>query len=383
MVHNRYKAAGGEDASTDAQVSLLRDAGHQVVLLGDSNERIDELGKLRTAARSLWSEEARRRVSALLHYGRFDLMHVQNPFPLFSPSIYYAAHKHDVPVVQSLRNFRVLCPEGMLYRDGGVCFDCVGRRLALPGVLNKCYRDSAAGTAVVALMSSGHRALGTWTNRVDKYVAPSAHTRDVYVRAGWDPERIDVIHNFVHPDPGPGTGGGGFAIYAGRLFPPKGVETLIDAWDRGGFGFPLKIVGEGPLKHFVRKAAARNPQIEFLGEVSPEEVSELVGEALFSVVPTRGIETFGRVAAESLAKGTPTIAADHGGLAEIITDGKTGVLFPPGDVVALVVAIESMISNPDRIQKMRRAAREDFLDRFVGEQVLDEWLDLYHRVITG
>ncbi len=383
MVHNRYKAAGGEDASTDAQVSLLREAGHDVVLLGDSNERIDEIGALRTAGRSVWSEEARRHVSELLRHGQFDLMHVQNFFPLFSPSIYYAAHKHDVPVVQSLRNFRVLCPEGMLYRDGHVCLDCVGKRVAWPGIVNKCYRESAVGTAVVATMSSGHRMIGTWKRRVERYVTPSAHTREVYIEGGWDPDTIDVIHNFVFPDPGEGTGAGGFAVYAGRLFPPKGIDTLIEAWDRGGIEFPLKIVGEGPLKHLVRDAAARNPYIEYLGPVTPEEVCDLVGDARFSIVPTRGIETFGRVAAESLATGTPTIAADHGGLAEIVTDGKTGLLFPPGDVTALIAAINSMISNPDRTRRMRQRAREDFLSRFSGDQILDEWLDLYSDVIAG
>lgn len=383
MIHNRYQAAGGEDASTDAQVSLLRDAGYEVVLLSDTNERIEDLGNLRTAARSVWSREAKGRVGDLLADGGFDLMHVQNLFPLFSPSIYYAGRDHDVPVVQSLRNFRALCPEGMLYRDGQVCTDCVGRRLAWPGIVHGCYRDSAAGTAVVAAMSSGHRLVGTWQRRVDRYVTPSSYARDIYLRAGWDPDKIDVIPNFVYPDPGPGDGKRDYAIYAGRLFPAKGLDTLIAAWETGGIDVPLKIVGEGPLKHFVKEAAARNPHIEFLGQVTPAEVSELVGDAMFSVVPTRGIETFGRVAAESMARGTPPIAADHGGLAEVVVDGKTGLLFPPGDVAALVAAIDSMISDPARLLSMRKAAREDFLDRFSGDAVLSEWVDLYDRVVAG
>jgi len=380
MVHNRYQAAGGEDASTDAQVALLRDAGHEVVLLSDTNERIDDLGSMRTAARSIWSREAKRRVGDLLGNGAFDLMHVQNLFPLFSPSIYYAARAHDVPVVQSLRNFRALCPEGMLYRDGSVCTDCVGKRLAWPGIAHRCYRDSAAGTAVVAVMSAGHKIAGTWDRRVDRYVTPSSFAREIYVQAGWDPDKIDVIPNFVYPDPGPGDGARDYAIYAGRLFPAKGLDTLIAAWETGSLDIPLKIVGEGPLKHLVKEAAARNPHIEFLGQVTPARVSELVADAMFSVIPTRGIETFGRVAAESMARGTPPIAADHGGLAEVVTDGKTGLLFPPGDVMALVAAVDSLIGDRERLQSMREAAREDFLDRFSGERVLSDWTELYGRV---
>ncbi len=380
MIHNRYQAAGGEDASTDAQVELLRSAGHEVTLLEDSNERVEELGSLRTAARSVWSREAKSRVDAVLAKHDFDVMHVQNYFPLFSPSVYYAAWDHGVPVVQSLRNFRAICPEGMLHRDGAVCTDCVGKRAAWPGVVHQCYRDSAAGTAVVAIMSAGHRTAGTWRNRVARYVTPSRYARDVYVAGGWDPGSIEVIPNFVYPDPGPGSGDGGYAVYAGRLAPSKGLDTLLEAWRVGNIELPLKIVGEGPVKHYVRGAARANPHVEYLGEVDADAVTALVGGAMFAVVPTRGIETFGRVAAEAMARGTPAIAAGHGGLAEIVSDGETGLLFPPGDVAALIDRVQSLIASPERLAAMRRAARTAFLKRFSGEQVLDSWLRLYREV---
>ncbi|MGA9597974.1 MAG: glycosyltransferase, partial [Acidimicrobiia bacterium] len=189
-----------------------------------------------------------------------------------------------------------------------------------------------------------------------------------------------IIPNHVYPDPGPGDGDRGYVIYAGRLAPPKGLETLIAAWDVGGLDIPLKIAGEGPLKHVVVQAAATNPNIEFLGEVTPEETSALVGDAMFSNVPTVGIETFGRVAAESLAKGTPVIATAHGGLAEIVANGETGILFPPGDVSALVSAVKTLAADPERLRAMRTAARQDFLRRYAGSRVLARWVDLYREV---
>ncbi len=380
MVHNRYKAAGGEDASTDAQVELLRAAGHEVVLLEDSNQRIDELGTVRTAARSIWSPEAKRRIESVLAKGDFDVMHVQNLFPLFSPSVYYAASHHDVPVVQSLRNFRALCPEGMLFRDGNVCTDCVGKRIAWPGITNRCYRGSAAGSSAVAVMSTSHRAAGTWSKRVARYVTPSKYAKGIYVDGGWDPNQIEVIPNFVFPDPGPGRGQGGYAIYAGRLAPPKGLETLLEAWRDPDIKLPLKIVGEGPLKGLVRQASAANPLVEYMGEVDAATVSDLVGDAVLAVVPTRGIETFGRVAAESMARGTPTVVAGHGGLAEIVADTRTGLTFPPGDVAELTKAVRILLGDPDRLAAMRTASREEFLRRFAGDCVLSTWVDLYRAV---
>lgn len=383
MVHNRYQTYGGEDASTEATVQLLRDGGHDVEFLTDTNDRVEELGKLRTAARSIWSPEAKGRIGSMLAEGNFDVMHVQNYFPLFSPSIYYAAGEHGVPVVQSLRNFRAVCPEGMLFRDGQVCTDCVGKRFAWPAVANKCYRGSVAGSASIAVMSSGHSLAGTWKKRVAKYVTPSAFARDIYVRAGWNPDQIVAIPNFVYPDPGPGLGSGGYAFFAGRLAPPKGLEVLVAAWNRGGFEVPLRIAGDGPLRALVEEAAEANPYIEYLGQVSYSEVAELVGDALFSVVPTNGIETFGRVAAESLARGTPAIVADHGGLAEIVTSGETGLTFPPGDVDGLISAVNSLLGDRDRLRAMRLSSRDRFLENYTGERVLAAWEDVYRQVSAG
>ena len=383
MIHNRYKARGGEDVSTDTQVTLLRDAGHDVVLLEDSNDRIDELGRLRTATRSIWSIEAKRRVASILGESRFDVVHVQNLFPLFSPSIYYAAAETGTPVIQSLRNFRALCPEAMLHRDGLVCTDCVGKRVAWPAIRHGCYQGSTAGSSVVAAMSATHRMLGTWRKRVARYVTPSTFARNVYVDAGWDPGMVTVIPNVVYPDPGAGAGTGGYAVYAGRLAPAKGLETLLEAWASDEIVMPLKIVGEGPRKHLVRKAMESNPKIQYLGPVDPEKVSELVGEAAVAVVPTRGIETFGRAAAEAIARGTPVIAADHGGLSEILVHGENGLLFAPGDVAALENCVLELIASPSRLKEMRDPTRESYLTRFTGERVLNQWLGLYEAVASG
>lgn len=380
MVHNRYRIVGGEDMSTAAQIALLRSAGHEVVLMEDSNERVEELGKTRTAATAVWSSAARGRVHDALSRSRFDVMHVQNFFPLFSPSIYYAAADHQVPVVQSLRNFRPLCPEGMLHRDGAVCTDCIGKNVPWPGIWHRCYRNSARGSAVIAVMATGHRWTRTWQRRVARYVAPSGFTRDVYLEGGWDGAKIDVIPNFVFPDPGEGTGEGGFALYVGRLAAVKGVDTLLDAWEQGGIDLPLRIVGDGALRPRVQQLAATHPLIEYLGVLDHCDVLALMGEAAFVVVPTAGIESFGRVVVEAMAKGTPAIVSSHGGLAETVAGSGAGSLFPPGEVVALTDRVKGMAGDTARLGTMRRAARKEFLRRYAGEAVLEKWLDLYQSV---
>lgn len=383
MIHNRYLIPGGEDASTDVSVDLLRAAGHEVFLLEDSNARVDDLGLMRTAARAVWSREAHSKVGDLLADGEFDVVHVQNSFPLFSPSVHYAASKHAIPVVQSLRNFRLLCPEGMLHRDGKVCTDCVGKRFAWPGVVHRCYRSSATGSAVVATVSGGHKLIGTWKNRIARYVAPSSYAREVYVSSGWDASQIDVIPNFVYPDPGPGDGSGGFALYAGRLAAVKGLDTLLEVWGDPSVPFRLKIAGEGSLLAEVEAAAMANPNIEYVGGLNRTDLSELMGAAAFVVVPTRGIESFGRVVAEAMATGTPAIVADHGGLRETVSEHGVGLLFPPGDAAALRAQVRRLADNPEELAEMRDVARGSFLQRFSGDRVLWRWVDLYREVSSA
>ncbi len=383
MVHNRYLTRGGEDVSTESQVDLLRQHGHEVVLFEESNERVNDLGKVRTAGRSIWSIESYRTVAELLSGERFDVVHVQNFFPLLSPSVYYAAQRSGLPVVQSLRNFRLVCPEGMLHRDGAVCTDCVGKSFAWPGIKHRCYRDSRLGSATIATMSTGHRFAGTWKRKVARYVTPSEYARQVFVSGGWDADRIGVIPNFIYPDPGVGSGQGGFALFAGRLDPPKGIDTLLKAWRDGDIQYPLKIVGDGSLRADVEAAAATSPNVEYLGLVDRGEASELMGQASFVVIPTTGIETFGRVAAEAMAKGTPPIVAAHGGLSEIVTDGETGLVFPPGDAAELASRVRRLTDDPQRLSGMRRAARATFLERYEGSRVLDAWIDVYRDAIAN
>jgi glycosyltransferase involved in cell wall biosynthesis len=363
MVHNRYLQAGGEDVATATDIALLREASHDVTVFTETNERVATLGRLRTASRALWSRESRDRIAALLADDQYDLMHVQNFFPLVSPSVYGAAARRGVAVVQTLHNYRLLCPAATLYRDGAVCELCVGRRFAAPGVRYACYRDSRTATAVVASMSSAHRMLGTFRRRVDLFTAPSDFTRSKYVEAGWPETAIVTRPNAVFPDPGVGPGDGGFALFAGRLADVKGVATLVEAWRRAEVDLELRIAGDGPEAGAIAAAASPDSRIRLLGRTTTAETQRLMGSARFLVVPSVWYEIFGLVVAEAFARGTPVVASRIGGLTELVDDEIDGILFEPGSVDALAAAIERMASGADPTP-MRSAARATYERRF-------------------
>ena len=191
---------------------------------------------------------------------RPDVVHFHNTFPLISPSGYYAARAEGVPVVQTIHNYRLICPSATLFRDGRPCVDCVGRRVPWPAVKHACYRDSRPASLVVAGMLSTHRLLQTWNRLVHVYIALSEFARQQLISGGLRGDRIVIKPNFINPDPGVGSHDGDFALFIGRLTIEKGLPTLLSAWERLDGAFPLKIVGDGPLADEVATAAESHPR---------------------------------------------------------------------------------------------------------------------------
>jgi glycosyltransferase involved in cell wall biosynthesis len=381
-VHNRYLIRGGEDEVRDAEERLLREKGHQIETYEEDNERVAALGKLQVALKTIWSTEAYEAMRTQLRRQAYDIVHVQNFFPLISPSVYYAAKAEGVPVVQTLHNYRLLCHNAYFFRDGRVCEDCLGKFVPFPGVVHACYRENRAGSAVVAAMLTVHRAMRTWSNMVDVYIALTEFARQKFIEGGLPAEKIMIKPNFVYPDLGQGEGRGGYAIFVGRLSPEKGIDTLLTTWKTLGSKVPLKIVGDGPLSPQVAEAAERLPGVEWLGRRPLKEVYQLIGEAAFLVFPSQWYETFGRVAIEAFAKGTPVIAANIGAIAELIDNGRTGILYCPGQPEDLRAKVEWALTHPSELAQMRKEARAEFEAKYTVEQNYQILMSVYERAMS-
>jgi glycosyltransferase involved in cell wall biosynthesis len=366
MLHNGYRIRGGEDESFETEWRMLRDAGHTVQTIHVHNGDVEEKGKVAVALQSVWSKSSYDLVDRRLRERHFDVLHVQNFFPLLSPSVYAAAKKHNVAVVQTLRNYRLLCPSVFLFRDGHVCEDCVGKTFKYPSVLHGCYRNSRLGSLSVAAMCGIHSLAGTWEKNVDVYISLTDFARQKFVQAGFAEEKIVTKANCVYPDPGAGNGKGGFALFVGRLSAEKGIATLLSAWERLKSDWVLKIAGEGPLSAELRARTRNNPTVEWLGPKSSSEVKDLMGAAKVTVFCSEWYETFGRVAIESFAKGTPVIASRIGALAEVVDHFRTGLLFEPGNAGDLARQIKWCFDNPAAIDSMRQLARAEYEQKYTA-----------------
>jgi glycosyltransferase involved in cell wall biosynthesis len=380
-VHNRYQRPGGEDQVFVDETTLLETRNHRVLRYEVHNDQVKQANRLALAKDTVWNTSAYRELGALIRRERPHVVHFHNTLPLVSPAGYYAARAEGVPVIQTLHNYRLLCPVALFFRDGRVCEDCMGKAVPWPGVVHRCYRGSRTASGVIATMLTVHRALRTWTEMVDVYVALTEFARNKFIEGGLPAGKIVVKPNFVAPDPGRGQGGGGYALFVGRLAPEKGTETMLAAWDRLGTRIPLKIVGDGPLRDQVVEAAARQSNVEWLGHRPVEDVHALMGKADMLIFPSQWYETFGRVAAEAFAAGTPVIAANIGAVAELVEHGRTGLKFRPGDPEDLVTQLEWALSHSAELRSMREEVRAEFEAKYTAERNYRALMEIYEAAL--
>ncbi len=369
LVHNAYQHRGGEDAVVEAEAELLRQRGHAVIEYWRHNRDIVEAG-LRTAVDTLWSARTVREVKALIRAERPDVLHAHNTFPLVSPSLYWAAADSRLAVVQTLHNFRLICPQAMLLRNGKVCEDCVGTA-PLAAVRHGCYQQSRSKSAAVSTMLVLHRGLGTWRNKVHRYIALNGFCRDKFLAGGLPADRVVVKPNFV-PDldlpPVPRAG----LLFVGRLSHEKGLRVLAAASASMAPG-SVGVVGSGPNADSL----AGIPAFRMHGVLAPEHVRAEMSASVALVFPSIWYETFGLVIVEAFAAGTPVIASRLGVVPDLVRDGETGLLVEPGNAEDLAQKMRWALAHPAEMAQMGSQARRLYESRFNANSSYQRTMEIY------
>ncbi len=368
FIHNFYLIPGGEDQSHRSEIELFKRHGHSIFTYEDNNTRIEEIGKFKTALKTIWSHETYKNIRRLIQEHSIDLIICQNIFPLISPSLYYAAKKERTPVFQFVRNYRLLCLNALFYRNGGVCEECLGKRFLWPGIIHKCYRGNFWGSIVVALMNYIHWRFNTWNKQVTKFICLNQFSKGKLVEGGIWEQKISIRPNFLLRDSGVGTNRDTYLLYVGRLSEEKGIKFLLDCIERNNLQIPLKIVGSGPLNDFVISITKKNDYVKYLGSVTPDEVLELMRNAFSVIVPSTCYEVMPRTIIESFGTGTPVIGSNIGGIGEMVEHKQTGLLFIPGNADDLANCVHWAYSHPDDMKKFGENARLEFLTKYTAEK---------------
>lgn len=429
LVHNRYKIAGGEDTVAANEKKMLEEHGHRVIVYERSNMELEDFSKLRKLMlpfTSIFSIRSYRQVKRLIEENDVDIVHVHNTLSLVSPSVYYAAFKCGVPVVQTMHNFRLICPGGSFYRDGFVqaeaaaeggessegaesaesndrfgqiCEECAAKGLGC-AVKHSCYRKSRVQTIVSAAILKIHRVLGTYRKinficltKFNKYKLLQLNDLGKII----NPARVFIKPNFTYDLHDRLSGAdkqeskdsaeksckeNGYYVFVGRLEKLKGIELLTDAFIRMP-NRQVYIMGDGVLEQEIKEKCRKHNagNIKFMGRTKGSEYAGTLAKAKALIVTSQCYETFGMSAAEAYSLGVPVIAGDIGNIGDIVIEGKTGLHFRYNSVDALIDTIDKFEQlGKDDIEKMRENALRYYRENLTEEQNYKILTDIYDRV---
>ena len=385
LVHNRYLLRGGEEVVFENERDLLRTHNHETHELVLDNTAIQRMWRIELAMNTVWSRRLYAELRARIRRLRPDIVHFHNTLPLVSPAGYHAAHAEGVPVVQTLHNYRLICPGALLLRGGSLCEDCVGLRFPWPALVHGCYRQSRTATAVVIAMLQTHRWIGTW-QKVDAYIALTEFARSRFIAGGLPALKIVVKPNFTFPcaSSAPASHPKDYFLFVGRVSHEKGLSTLLDAWERANLKSTLVIVGDGPDASALRGRSGRVSGVDWRGALPLTEVQQLMKGARALVFPSICYEGgVPLVIVEAFAAGLPVIASAHGSMPEIVTHERTGLLVPAKDPTAWSTAMNWMMKEDGARKQMAANAQGEFEARYSPESNLKQLIGVYVQAISN
>jgi glycosyltransferase involved in cell wall biosynthesis len=386
QVQNRHAPGwGGEETVVALEKRMLEDRGHVVEDFQVSNARLKNAHPFRqmlAAPGFLWSCRSYHLLRRKIRDFAPDVVHVHNTFPELSPSVFWAARRAGVPVVQTLHNFRHVCANALLLRRGARCEKCVGR-VGWPALRHSCYAGSLSRTAVVVATSILHRSIGTYSGRVDAFIALNESNREIFRRGGLPPDKLLVKPNFVPASPS------GFgprkrqALFAGAMMPSKGVHLLLEAWSSAGLeDCELLLIGDGPERNPLAQKFSHLSNIAWLGRLERAQILERMAESRIFVFPSLAYENCPMVVLEALSVATPVVSANHASLAAIVQHQREGLLFQTGDAPSLASALREAFRAGDPVwSRWSSAARQTHAERFSDAANYQQLISIYRMAM--
>lgn len=384
LIHNRYQQKGGEDVVFQSEGNLLAAHGHSVDrLLFDNTTIRSKRDILLSGVGIVYNTKSAKIATVKMRIFQPDVIHVHNFFPLASPSIFFVAQAHQIPVVVTLHNYRLICPSYNLYYNGKIYEKSIHQKFPVDAILKGVYRNSKIQTATTVLMTGIHKLLHTWQNKVDKYIVLTEFAKQLFLDSSLN---VPVDQLVVKPNFTEDTGAGSavredFFLFIGRLTEEKGILTLLES--AGKLPYQLKIVGDGPLRGAVEAAVKANSRIEYLGFRDKTFVNQLLKQCRALIFPSVWYEGFPMTIVEAFAAGTPVICSRLGGMAEIVQDQQTGLHTEPGNAGDLAIKIDYLSKNPELAQTLGNTARATYEQNYTPEQNYQQLLAIYRSVIAA
>lgn len=379
MIHNYYQIGGGEHTVFENEVEMLRKNGNEVITYSRSNDELktSRLKLILVPFTTIWSFKSYFQVKKIIKENKIDIVHCHNTFPLISPSVYYAARSLKVPVVQTIHNFRFLCPAGIFYREGQICEKCITGNSLGYAIKNKCYRNSKIQTLVAVTMLKLHRMMGTYKKISYIFLTEFNKTKfDKLIDISG--ENVYVKPNFVNRvsiGKASNTKEIKF-VFAGRLEENKGLDFLLKVWPYMPKDYQLHIYGDGTLKAETLQADKTCENIKYYGFRPQKDIFNDLSGAKALLFPSNCYETFGMTVAEAFSMGVPSITTNIGNPGDIVSSANGGTLFECNDKETFELALKEIVKNNDVYSKNGKKYYDVFLNE---EYNYERLIEIYDR----
>lgn len=394
MVNKFLYPKGGCETYCFKLADYLKQMGHSVQFFGmdhDNNIVGNDLNlyvsnvdfkditikKIFYPFRIIYSLEAKSKIGQLINNHKPDIIHLNNINFQITPSILYEIKKHKIPVIMTLHDFQLVCPNHMLFIEHKlqICEKCKGGKY-INCIRNKCIHNSMIKSIFAALEGWLYNKFGTYRKYIDHFISPSIFLKNKMIDFGIDEKKISQIHNFIS-----NTGRNNFikkdyVLYFGRLSRQKGLKTFIESCKLLP-GIRFVVAGSGEMEDELKGI----DNIDFVGFKTGNELKTLVSEALFSICPSEWYENCSMSILESQMYGTPVIAANIGGNSELINNDIDGLLFKPGDKNDLAEKIEYLYNDKNKINVFSEKCFNKVTKEFCLETYYSKLIKLYDRLI--
>ncbi len=388
LIHNRYTLYGGEDALFDSEKALLIKNRHQIETLIFDNKSDAGLAKLKMIYSIFYNSHSAKLLTDKIKAFQPDIIHVHNFFRIASPSVFYVANKHKIPIVMTIHNYRLICAGAFLLRDAKVCELCVNQKFPLQGIKHKCFGDSYLKTTQLTLMTAVHKYLGTWKDKVSQYICWNEFTKNKIANSSLElslsqisikPNCVEdagyqIINERKRED---------FYLFVGRLSKEKGIDILLDAAKKSGF--KLEIIGEGDLKEMVEKATQTHPNIIYHRFQQKDFIINKLKSCKAFIFPSIWYEGTALTVLEAFSTGTPVIASDIDNIRELITDNYDGVHFKYGNANDLAEKVQhfedNFNNNFQNIAHLYTQARLTYEQKYTPEIIYKQLIAIYEKTI--
>lgn len=384
IVHNQYLHPGGEDEVVNAEVEMLRQFGHEVVLFEKNNSEIQKFSVFKKVTFVLgnvrFSKDVYTELLKFIKIQKPDIAHFHNIYLRVTPAAYDACVDSKVPIVQTLHNYRPICPSGTFFRNNIICEDCLekGNKSV---VINRCWRNSYLQSYVLVNALNSALKNDVYSKKIDMFIALSKFSKEKMVQNGYDKNRIVIKPNFLESSLVNIDKKGEYILFIGALREYKGILTLMEAWEKNKNRIKLKIVGSGPLETTLEKKYSHK-NLEFLGQQTLKDTIKYIQQSRFVVVPSECYETFSRVTMEAYSCGKPVLASRLGALQDIVIDGKTGLFFEPGNVGDLAEKINYLNNRVDLIKEFGINSRKIFEEKYTVTTNYNSLIKIYKTVLS-